>query len=146
MLEIKKMTAADIKNAAELEKMTFSSPWSEEMLRMMSEQPNGRFFCAFYDGNFAGYVGMLCVFDEGQICNVAVSPEFRRLGIGTALMAEQMKTAKDCGLSFITLEVRAGNTAAQAMYEKQGWKKVGVRKNYYEKPREDGFLYDYTIS
>ncbi len=144
-IEVKPMTAADISSVAALEAITFSSPWSEAALSMALEHPNGSFLCAFCDGAFAGYAGMLCVLDEGQICNVAVMPDFRRHGIGSALMTEQVETAKLRGLSFMTLEVRAGNTAAQAMYEKQGWEKVGVRKNFYEKPREDAFLYNYYL-
>ena len=49
-------------------------------------------------------------------------------------------------LEFMTLEVRAGNLAAQGLYEKYGWEKVGVRKNFYEKPREDAFLYNYYLT
>ena len=112
----------------------------------MAENPNASFLCAFSDGVFSGYAGMLCVLDEGQICNVAVCPAFRRMGVGAALMKAQAETAKIRGLSFMTLEVRAGNLAAQGLYEKYGWEKVGVRKNFYQKPREDAFLYNYYVT
>ncbi len=144
-LDIVPMTAASAKDAAELEVLVFGSPWSEAALIAAAEHPNGSFLCAFCDGVFAGYAGMLCVLDEGQICNVAVSPAFRRMGIGAALMAAQVESARMRGLSFMTLEVRAGNLAAQGLYEKYGWKKVGVRKNFYAKPREDAFLYNYDL-
>ena len=145
-IEIIPMTAASAGFAAELEKICFASPWSENALLQMAEDPNGSFLCAFSDGAFAGYAGMLCVLDEGQICNVAVLPEFRRLGVGAALMKAQTEAAKIRGLSFMTLEVRAGNLAAQGLYEKYGWEKVGVRKNFYEKPREDAILYNYYLT
>jgi ribosomal-protein-alanine N-acetyltransferase len=143
--EILPMTKETAKDAAELETLCFPLPWSERSLCDMVENGSASFLCAFCDGMFAGYAGMLCVLDEGQICNVAVMPEFRRLGVGRALMEAQIKAARDRGLSFMTLEVRASNLAAQTLYETQGWRKVGVRKNFYERPREDAFLYDYII-
>ena len=146
MIEIQKMTAASAKAAAELEAICFASPWSEDALLQMSENPNASFLCAFSDGVFAGYAGMLCVLDEGQICNVAVCPAYRRMGVGAALMKAQAETARIRGLSFMTLEVRASNLAAQGLYEKYGWEKVGVRKNFYQKPREDAFLYHYYVT
>ncbi len=145
MLSIVSMTEDMIPLVAELEKNTFSAPWSEHMLMEILSHPGASFLCAYEDGVFAGYAGMLCILDEGQICNVAVSPSFRRRGIGMALMEAQLAAAKARGLSVMMLEVRAGNAAAQALYEKEGWKRVGVRKNYYANPREDGFLYNYDL-
>ena len=112
------------------------------MLCSESESAEGEFLCAFVDGEFAGYAGMLCVLDEGQICNVAVCPPFRRMGVGEALMAAQRRAGLARGLSVMMLEVRASNAPAQRLYEKLGWEKVGVRKNFYTAPREDGGLYN----
>ena len=140
------MTKESALYVAELEKLCFSAPWSYEMLCSESESAEGEFLCAFVGGEFAGYAGMLCVLDEGQICNVAVCPLFRRMGVGEALMEAQRKAAVSRGLSVMMLEVRASNTAAQKLYEKTGWEKVGVRKNYYSFPREDGVLYNLYLS
>ena len=85
---------------------------------------------------------MLCVLDEGQICNVAVCPHFRRMGVGEALMTAQRNAGIERGLSVMMLEVRASNAAAQRLYEKLGWENVGVRRNFYSAPREDGVLYN----
>lgn len=136
------MTKESAIYTAELEKLCFSAPWSEEILCETISHPESEFLCAFVDGEFAGYAGMLCVLDEGQICNVAVCPPFRRMGVGEALMAAQQQAGLQRGLSVMYLEVRAGNTAAQRLYEKMGWEKVGVRRNYYSNPREDGVLYN----
>lgn len=141
-VEIVPMTKESALLAAELEKICFSAPWSYEMLCSESESAEGEFLCAFVDGEFAGYAGMLCVLDEGQICNVAVCPHFRRMGVGEALMQAQREAGEARDLSVMMLEVRAGNTAAQRLYEKMGWEKVGVRRNYYSNPREDGILYN----
>jgi ribosomal-protein-alanine N-acetyltransferase len=141
-IEIVPMTKASAAYTAELEKICFSSPWSEEILCEAISRPESEFLCAFIDGEFAGYAGMICVLDEGQICNVAVCPLFRRMGVGEALMAAQRRAAVSRGLSVMMLEVRASNIAAQRLYEKLGWEKVGVRKNFYASPREDGVLYN----
>ncbi len=145
MIELRSMTEEDIPAVCALEKDTFSSPCSEAMLRALSSHPGASFLVAFSDGAFAGYAGMIAVLDEGQICNVAVMPAFRRMGIGSALMQAQRAFAENHALSVMMLEVRAGNAAAQALYEKEGWVRVGVRKNYYEHPREDGILYNYYL-
>ena len=141
-IEIVPMTNASALFAAELEKLCFSAPWSYKMLCEASGSESGEFLCAFADGEFAGYAGMLCVLDEGQICNVAVCPRFRRMGIGEALMTAQRSAGLARGLSVMMLEVRASNAAAQSLYEKLGWEKVGVRRNFYSAPREDGVLYN----
>ena len=141
-IEIVPMTKESASFVAELEKVCFSAPWSYEMLCAEGLRAEAEFLCAFVDGKFAGYAGMLCVLDEGQICNVAVCPLFRRMGIGEALMTAQRNAGLARGLSVMMLEVRAGNTAAQKLYEKLGWEKVGVRRNFYSAPREDGVLYN----
>ncbi len=144
-IDVKKMTLLDIPFVAELEKNTFSAPWSEATLMETLTHPGASFLCAFVDGVFAGYAGMLCILDEGQICNVAVVPAFRRMGVGSALMTAQLAAARERNLAVMMLEVRAGNLAAQALYEKEGWQKVGVRKNFYSSPREDGILYNLEL-
>jgi ribosomal-protein-alanine N-acetyltransferase len=141
-IEILPMTKESALLVAELEKLCFSDPWSYETLCSEGIRAEAEFLCAFVEGKFAGYAGMLCVLDEGQICNVAVCPPFRRMGVGEALMAAQRSAGLARGLSVMMLEVRAGNTAAQKLYEKLGWEKVGVRRNFYSHPREDGVLYN----
>ena len=118
-VEILPMTAESAKNAAELEKLCFSAPWSYEMLCQEAFCEQGEFLCAFVNGEFAGYAGMICVLDEGQICNVAVCPLFRRMGVGEALMEAQRNAALSRNLSVMMLEVRASNTAAQPMAVKR---------------------------
>lgn len=141
-IEILPMTKTSAEEAAVLEKICFSSPWSADSLIEASGRTDSSFLTAFVDGKFAGYAGMLCVLDEGQICNVAVCPDFRRMGVGEALMAAQREVARSRGITVMMLEVRASNTAAQRLYEKLGWEKLGTRKNFYSSPREDALLYN----
>jgi ribosomal-protein-alanine N-acetyltransferase len=80
------------------------------------------------------------VLDEGYITNVAVSPLHRRKGIAAKLLAELRAQAEEKELSFITLEVRASNVPAIALYEGAGYVPVGTRRNFYSAPKEDALL------
>ena len=123
---------------AEIEKACFHAPWSADMLR--EELGKGIFLVAEQDGAVAGYVGCQTVLDEGYITNVAVSPACRRQGIGRALIAELTERAKRAGLAFVTLEARESNAPAITLYEGAGFRRVGVRKNFYTAPAEDAVL------
>ncbi|HIV96153.1 MAG TPA: ribosomal protein S18-alanine N-acetyltransferase [Candidatus Agathobaculum stercoravium] len=123
---------------AEIEKACFHAPWSADMLR--EELGKGIFLVAEQDGAAVGYVGCQTVLDEGYITNVAVSPACRRQGIGRALIAELTERAKRAGLAFVTLEARASNAPAITLYEGAGFRRVGVRKNFYTAPAEDAVL------
>ncbi|MBQ3275716.1 MAG: GNAT family N-acetyltransferase, partial [Oscillospiraceae bacterium] len=72
--------------------------------------------------------------------NLAVAEDARRRGVGRALTEAMLESARDRGLRFLTLEVRESNAPARALYEKTGFRPAGVRKNYYERPREDGVI------
>ena len=123
---------------AEIEKACFHAPGSADMLR--EELGKGIFLVAEQDGAVAGYVGCQTVLDEGYITNVAVSPDCRRQGIGRALIAELTERAKRAGLAFVTLEARESNAPAITLYEGAGFRRVGVRKNFYTAPAEDAVL------
>ncbi|GAB2044933.1 ribosomal protein S18-alanine N-acetyltransferase [Agathobaculum sp. TL06] len=128
---------------AEIEKVCFHAPWSADMLR--EELGKGLFLVAERDGAAVGYVGCQTVLDEGYITNVAVSPGCRRQGIGRALIGALVSCAKVQGLAFVTLEARASNMPAIALYENAGFQKVGVRKNFYTAPAEDALLMTFFL-
>ena len=123
---------------AQIEKACFHAPWNEAMLR--EELGKGIFLVVERDGQTVGYVGCQTVLDEGYITNVAVSPDCRRQGVGRALIAALTAAAHTQGLAFVTLEVRASNAPAIALYEGAGFVRVGVRKNFYAAPTEDAVL------
>jgi len=137
---IRDAVEGDLEVLEELEKECFSLPWTREQLK--SELPDGRheFLAAEQDGAVVGYIGMMCVLDEGYISNVAVSVRARRQGTGRKLVSEMLRRAEKRGLSFVTLEVREHNDGAIALYSGFGFIPVGKRKNYYERPREDALL------
>ena len=122
-----------------LEQICFSVPWTPEQLRhQLGERQI--FLAAVEEGRVAGYVGLMYVLDEGYISNVAVDPAFRRRGIARALLQELERRCRELELAFMTLEVRASNTPAIALYESLGYGQVGRRKNYYKNPSEDAIL------
>ncbi len=129
-----------------IEQQSFSVPWTDAMLRMQLQPDSHVFLTAEADGAVVGYVGMLYVLDEGYISNVAVRPDHRRRGIAEALLAALEARGRALMLSFLTLEVREGNAAAIALYEKRGYRIAGRRKNYYEKPTEDALIMTLTLS
>lgn len=129
----------DIPDIARLEKLCFSSPWSEKAV-LESMDSGTLFYKAVIGGNTAGYLGIKTVLDEGYITNIAVAPEYRHKGIGSALLKrlEQDMAAK--GLSFISLEVRLSNSSAQSLYTKFGYKVTGERRDFYTNPKENALI------
>ncbi|MBQ2746283.1 MAG: ribosomal protein S18-alanine N-acetyltransferase [Clostridia bacterium] len=134
-----KMDDTDASTVAKLEKICFSAPWSATALKDSAK--NGtKFFLAETNGEIAGYIGIDTVLDEGYITNIAVFPEFRKMGVASALLKYTESFANKNKLSFITLEVRVSNSAAIKLYEKHGFKKEGQRKNFYANPTEDALI------
>ena len=96
------------------------------------------------DGAVLGYAVLSAVLDEGNLDNIAVAPEYRRRGVADALLGALTGFGREC-LALLTLEVRASNAPAIALYEKHGFAAVGRRKNYYSAPREDAVLMTLTF-
>ena len=130
----------------ELERACFSTPWTAEQLKSQLPDDMHCFLVALEEGKPVGYVGMMHVLDEGYISNVAVAPETRRQGVGDGLINALLERAEELGLAFVTLEVRSGNNPAIGLYEKHGFEKVGLRKNYYDLPKEDAILMTKVLS
>ena len=142
---MERFTVADARETClpeieEIEALCFSLPWTQDMLRSQLDPEGHVFLTAEAEGRVIGYVGLMYVLDEGYISNVAVHPSHRRQGVADALLTELERRAAALALSFLTLEVRESNAPAIALYEKHGFRSVGKRKNYYEKPTEDAIL------
>ena len=134
-------TGAQLEQIEAIERQCFSCPWTLEQLRSQLSDDRHVFLAAVAEsGAVLGYVGMMFVLDEGYISNVAVAPDFRRQGVADALIAALMRRAEERRLAFVTLEVRAGNEPAKALYSKHGFVPVGRRKKYYDLPKEDAIL------
>lgn len=134
---IRSMRAEDATKVASLEAEIFSQPWSENAFLDSLRLLDTIFLVAEESGVIQGYIGMYLAVDEGEITNVAVDPACRRRGIGEGLLTEMKKRAADHKIARIVLEVRVSNEGAIRLYEKQGFSSVGIRRGFYEFPRED---------
>nr|WP_229758000.1 ribosomal protein S18-alanine N-acetyltransferase [Paenibacillus marchantiophytorum] len=135
------MNAADIPYICEIEEEAFTTPWTKGAFE--NELTNNQF--AHYmimdiEGEVAGYGGMWLIMEEAHVTNIAVRNTYRGRKLGERLIRELMKTAAFLGAIRMTLEVRASNDVAQNLYEKVGFRSVGVRKGYYTDNREDAVI------
>ena len=129
----------DAASIADLEKRCFSSPWSEAAV-LEGLEHNTVFFKAVSGGNFAGYISVTAVADEGYINNIAVDEEYRGRGLGSLLLDRAVTFAREKNLAFLSLEVRKSNAAAISLYEKLGFCAEGEREGFYDDPKEDGII------
>lgn len=124
---------------AGLERLCFSQPWSEKSLELLLGESGVGFVCLQGDTVMA-YGGMMLDPWEGQIANIATHPEYRRRGCGKSVTEALLKDAEARGAEQVSLEVRASNAGAIALYEELGFETAGVRKGFYQNPREDALV------
>lgn len=129
---IERWNSSHDSRVAALEKVCFDYPWSEEMVVETSSLDNFFGLVLTEDGVVYGYAGAVCAFDVADVALVAVSPDRRRRGLGFAVTAALCDELEKRGIREIFLEVRASNLSAIGLYEKCGFKAVGLRKKYYE--------------
>lgn len=140
-MEIVKMNERHVASVAAIEKECFGREgWSERSVAGELTNALALWLVAEEDGVVAGYVGSQTVCGETDMMNVAVTAEFRRRGIGEQLVNALVDELKALESHSLTLEVRASNTPAQALYEKLGFREVGRRPKYYQNPREDALI------
>ena len=137
---IRKMNLEDVSAIAELEKVCFSDPWSENSIASEVENPLSYWLVAEVDGVIAGYVGSQTVLDAADMMNLAVSPDYRQQGIGQALVNALVEHLRQNKVIALLLEVRVSNAPAIALYESLGFAQVGRRPKYYHNPREDALI------
>ena len=140
--EIVPMTADMAEALHAVEIACFSDPWRIEDFRSAADTPGQAFFAARdrEDGAIVGFGGLWGVMDEADILNLAVLPEYRRAGIGRALMQTLCDHAGANGIETLFLEVRCTNAPAIALYRSFGFVPYGTRAGYYKNPREDAVL------
>ena len=140
-IKFRYMTLDDIDGVLEVERASFSSPWSENAF--YNELTGNRFasyIIAEQEGHIIGYCGVWVVIDEAHITNIAILPAFRGKKIGEALLRTAMKYARMRGACKMSLEVRQSNEVAQRLYRKLGYEPGGIRKNYYTDNYEDALV------
>lgn len=140
MVEIREMQIDDLEQVMPIEQANFSVPWTENGFFTFLIRSDALFLVAEEEKEILGYCGILISIDEGEITNVCVTGKARGRGIGRALMEELIRRMESIGVTAIHLEVRAGNAAALRLYESLGFEKDGLRRGYYELPKEDAVL------
>ena len=121
---------------ANIEKECFGrDAWSINALVGEFHNQFSHFFACEIDGKIAGYACVRIMYEEAQICNIAVLPEHRRKGIATRLLETVANFAKESGCERAELEVNVANLPAVELYRKCGYNEQGIRKNFYRKSR-----------
>lgn len=144
-VDIVPMAERHLQEVEAIEQACFSMPWSMEAFREELGNPLAVYVVAERGGQAIGYGGMRGAAGEFYIDNIAVAPGHRRLGAGRAIVSHLAEAARSAGGLFISLEVRRSNAPAIALYEQLGFKRAGLRRDFYERPREDGLIYTLTF-
>ena len=134
------MKESHVSAIVELEKLCFSDPWNEEAVGSELNNPLSCWVVAMDGDRLAGYVGSQSVLGWADMMNLAVHPDYRRMGVGEQLVEELTRRLREQKVTCLTLEVRASNAPAISLYEKLGFNQVGRRPNYYFHPKEDALI------
>lgn len=138
MLIIRDMTLSDCEAVAAIDRSTFSIPYSVDGYMRECTDPKAVTLVADDDGEIIAYANLWNIDGDVTLNNIAVSEEYRSRGVGTQLMREILRRFEEC--DFITLEVRSSNRRAIEFYRGFGFRQVGLRRDFYEKPTEDAVL------
>lgn len=141
-VNIRVMQEEDIGEVENIEKMSFSSPWTSRLFYLeIKKKSFASYWILEFEKKIAGYGGYWKIGDEAHLITFAVHPSYRRRGLGKILLSHIMEEVRKKGIKRATLEVRKSNYPAQALYEGFGFKKVAIRPHYYHDTNEDAFVY-----
>jgi len=136
-VQIRPLRGTDIEQVSRIERRSFASPWNTQAYVTEIANPSACYLAATIGEKLVGYTGMWVIMDEAHITTLAVDPDHRGQRIGELLLSDLLARAQKRGATRATLEVRAGNEAAQRLYAKYGFQEVHVRKGYYSDNNED---------
>jgi [ribosomal protein S18]-alanine N-acetyltransferase len=140
-LRIEPMTVADIREVHEIERASFPVPWPDYAFRQEIEANRlARYLVVRAGGEAIAYAGVWLMVDEAHVTTFAVLPAWRRRGVGARLLLELMEMAVQIGARVATLEVRLSNVAARRLYQRFGFRPVGLRPRYYSDNGEDALI------
>lgn len=142
------MEKCHINDVFEISKESFKTPWSLESISNELNNPVAKYIIAedLSTNKVVGFIGMWIIAGEGDIMNIAVNSNYRKLGIGYELLFNLIKLSKQLDCEYISLEVRNSNIAAQNLYRKLGFINQGVRKKYYIDNNEDAIIMGKKLS
>jgi ribosomal-protein-alanine N-acetyltransferase len=135
------MRRRDLRAVLRIESVVYPRPWTFTLyMSELNLRSSRHYVVARVDGSVAGYAGMLFSADEAHVTTIAVDPARHRQGVGTRLLLHQARVARARGARHLTLEVRASNAPAQALYRSFGFEAEGIRRNYYSEVNEDAVI------
>ncbi len=135
--ETRPMRNSDLDRVMAIEEVSFSTPWSRTSFRNLMGRGDADLWVTTVDGQLVGYSVVWYVGDESELGNLAMSPDWRRRGLGRWQLDRVLERALEQGARRIFLEVRVSNRGAQDLYERSGFVQVGIRRRYYRQPAED---------
>jgi ribosomal-protein-alanine N-acetyltransferase len=137
-VRVRPMEEADVDRVGAIEAASFTTPWRAATFRTLLDRPGAVLRVLEVPPMVVGgYAVLWCIQDQGELANIAVAPQLRDLGLGGYLLDRMTEEAGRRGVESLYLEVRISNARARAMYASRGFQEIGVRRDYYEKPRED---------
>lgn len=139
-MQIEMMNKSHIDGIMEIENESFAIPWSRSSIEKELKNNFAIYAVATENNKVLGYGGMWHVVNEGHITNIAVHKDYRRKGIGQAIIEKLVEIAEEKEMIGLTLEVRKSNTPALELYKKNGFKLEGIRPEYYEDNKEDAYI------
>ena len=141
-VEIRRLELRDLNAIEEIERSSYPTPWSRSMFASELAKPSSICLGAFDEenGQLCGYLIISRYVDAWHVMNVAVAPDYRRLGIASRLLNDLFELTVHDGQRGYTLEVRVSNEAAIRLYERMGFLGRGVRRGYYTDNREDALI------
>ncbi len=140
-IKIEPMSLKDLDRVMEIETRSYPTPWSRRaFVSEVTDNSYAYYYVARLGDLIVGYVGMWVILEEAHITNIAVDPDYRRLGIGRLMLETMFDRAREHGATRMTLEVRVSNISAQNLYKKLGFAERGIRKGYYTDIHEDAII------
>ena len=139
-LEIYKMTLSDLDEISNILYSDFDDFWTLSTLKGELQNPNSQYIVAKSNTEIIGFAGIWKAVDDIHITDIVVKKSFRRQNIGSILLKQLISLSKKQNVTSITLEVNSTNLPAQKLYENFGFKRVGLRKKYYNNI-DDAIIY-----
>lgn len=139
-VQVRPLRGSDIEQVSRIERRSFTSPWNTQAYVTEIANPSACYLAALIGDKLVGYTGMWVIMEEAHITTLAVDPDHRGQRIGERLLSDLLLRAQKRGATRATLEVRAGNEAAQRLYAKYGFQAVHVRRAYYSDNNEDALV------
>jgi [ribosomal protein S18]-alanine N-acetyltransferase len=135
-----KLLSSTAGTLSEIDAVSNRPPWSKRVFEQEFQLDYAQIFGARLSGELVGFLVLETILDEGHIMNFGVLPQFRRRGVGRALLREVVSNLRDNGIPWATLEVRRNNVIAQDLYRSFAFESQGVRPRYYSDDGEDAII------